>query len=534
MDERYELSPDNELIQYLSQKNIDKKKDNVLSKYVTYPNSLSNLKNFKILLIFPPVTIPNGMMKRCIPPLGLCYVAANLLAKGYNVSILDTVVEGYNCHAYSKKKELLTYGLPLDEIQQRLKIENPDVIGISVVFSTDLENMYNVARIVKNWKKDIPVIVGGLHPSIYPKEVFDETSLKNKRIIDFIIRGEGELRFPELLDNLKKQRLNLKADGLCGWYNDRLFFNPQYSRIKDLDKLPFPAYDLLPIEKYFEINVPFSPVPKGKRVLPVLSSRGCPIGCNFCANTNMYKQFIARSPENVIEEIDFLQKKYQIDEIQFADDNLTLKKSRAKQLFQKLKQLNIIWCTPNGIMINTMDDEMMNLMAQSGMYQITLSIDSGSAKTLKQFHKKPLKLRSIKGLVDKANELEIFSHGTLVVGVPGETLLDIKEGMNFVYNLDLTSLSVFIASPIPGSVLYHVALEKGFIQKKDARKINTTKCSMNLAGIDATELENLVVQFQEKYAEKIKKTNPRLLEKKYKMLIGRDPTVSKKINFRLT
>ena len=534
MKKKYYLSSDNPLKQYLNEKKDAQKKSYIPKNIVCYPNHLKHKKNPKILLIFPPITIPNGMMKRCIPPLGLCYIASNLLKNDYNVSILDAVVEGHDCHRYSEKKQLLTYGLSLDDILERIKSESPDIIGISVVFSTDLKNLYDVARLIKTWNSDITVVCGGLHPSIYPREIFEETTFDNLKLIDFIIRGEGEYRFIDFLNNYKKQKIDLNADGLCGWYDDKLFFNPQISRIKNLDSLPFPSYDLLPIEKYFKINIPFSPVPKGKRVLPILNSRGCPIGCNFCANTNMYKQFFARSPENIIEEISLLKEKYQVDEIQFADDNLTLKKTRAKVFFNKLKELDIMWCTPNGVMINTIDDEMINLMAQSGMYQITFSIDSGCAKTLKHFHEKPLNLNLVKALVNKANELEIFSHGTLVVGMPGETLSEIIEGLDFVYNLDLTSLSVFIASPIPGSVLYHFALEKGLINKNEARRINTTKSSMKIPGINSKELENLVIEFQEKYAKKIEKNNPRLLKRKYKMHISRDPSILKKINFRLT
>ncbi len=529
------LGCDNELFDYLSTKSETATKCHIRNRrMVPFPFRSAGGGRPRVLLILPPITIPKGMAKRCIPPLGITYIAASLREAGFPVRILDASVEGYETERTSEDGSLLTYGLSLERIRERIADENPDIVGISLIFSTDLDNVMDVCQLIKKHNPEIPVVVGGLHPTIYPREILQESVRNGHRSIDFIIRGEGERRFLGFLEDSRQGHFDLNAEGLCGWYKERIFTNAQLGRIQNLDALPFPAYDLLPIEKYFDINVPFSPVPKGRRVLPILTSRGCPVGCRFCASTNVYHTFIARTAQNVIEEIVTWQADYDIDEIQFADDNLTLDRRRSLELFEKLADLNINWCTPNGIMINTINDELIEAMHRSGLYQITLSFDSGNAKSLKAFHNKPVNLTRVPDLARKAKDLGIFSHGTLVVGMPGETVEDIQESFDFAYDLELTSLSVFIAAAIPGSALYHTALNNGLIAKEDARTINTTKAKMSLADIPAETLEHMIVAFQKKYAEKVRRSNPDLLQRKYGAFVKRNPHASEMIDFRLT
>lgn len=469
------------------------------------------------LLISPPITIPRDMQKRCIPPLGLSYIAASFEAKQMKIAMLDCMVEGYTHEEYSGN--LMTYGLSMEMLEERLRaMKAPDAVGISVLFSTDLHNLFNVTHVVKKVWPKVVIVVGGLHPTIYPKEIFeiDQSLNGDNHTVDFVIRGEGEERFPTFVKYLQAGKVDRNADGLVGRIGDEFFCNHQRGTIEDLDSLAFPAYHLLPMEKYLQINVPFSPVPKGMRVAQILTSRGCPIGCSFCASSNMYKRYRHRSVANVMAEINQLKERYDIDEIQFADDNLTLNRDHSVEFFNALKEANLLWCTPNGTMVNTLTPELLELMAQSGLYQITLSLDSASAKTLKNLHHKPVNLDSIPGLIAKAKEYGIFTHGTLVVGMPGELLEDIVEGFEYVKaNLPLTSISTFIAAAIPGSELYHQALDKGLIDKEDARRIDTTRSKIHLSDIPADVLEKMVMQFQEEFTEAARRRDPDEYQRKY-------------------
>jgi radical SAM superfamily enzyme YgiQ (UPF0313 family) len=513
---------DNELRDYLANKDETR----VMAATTVYEPDLRTYcqpydHDLRTLLISPPITIPLDMQKRCIPPLGLSYIAASLEAKEMPVTMLDCMVEGYDHEEYSGN--LMTYGLSPAMLEEHLKtMPAPDVVGLSVLFSTDLHNLFSVAQVVKKVSPKAVIVVGGLHPTIYPKEIFELDKEINgaKRTVDFVIRGEGEERLPAFVKLLQTGKVDRNADGLVGFVDEEFFCNHQRGTIEDLDSLAFPAYHLLPMEKYLQINVPFSPVPQGTRIAQILTSRGCPIGCSFCASSNMYKRFRYRSVANVMAEINQLKERYQIDEIQFADDNLTLNRDHAVEFFNALKEANIIWCTPNGTMVNTLTPELLDLMARSGLYQITLSLDSANAKTLKNLHHKPVNLNSIPGLIAKAKEYGIFTHGTLVVGMPGEAVADIEEGFEYVMNnLPLTSISTFIAAAIPGSELYHQALDKGLITKEDARRIDTTRSKIHLSDIPSELLEKMVMEFQENFTSTAKERDPEEYQRKYKKLI---------------
>lgn len=294
-----------------------------------------------------------------------------------------------------------------------------------------------------------------------------------------------------------------------------MFINHQIKTIQNLDDLPFPAYHHLPMEKYFEFNVPFSPYPRGNRVMQIYTSRGCPVGCTFCASTNFYKGYRYRSPDNVVEEINYYKEKYDIDEIQFADDNLTFNRRRSLEFFEKLKTCGLQWCTPNGTMVNTLTEEILDKMISSGLYQITLSLDSGSAKTLKQHHRKPVKLQRVPDLAAYLKERNILIHVTLVVGMPGEKLEDINEGYNYVSTLPIDSIGVFIAQALPGSELFEVSIASGAIDREKARIIDTAQNNIHLSDIPKGILEKSVTEFLYKFNLDVKKRDPESWELKY-------------------
>jgi radical SAM superfamily enzyme YgiQ (UPF0313 family) len=509
---------DNALREYLSDKEETSNSPQVLGneKLVDFKSPLDSKP--KVLLVGTCITIPKYMQKRCIPPLGICYVAAMLEKDNFPVSIFDCCVEDWEHERESEN--LVTYGLPPDDerFKEMLRVGEYDVVGLSVVFSTDLVNLLETAKVIKSILPNTTIVVGGLHPTIYPQDIFK--SDKVNRTIDFVIRGEGEYRFSQFLKYLEVGKIDLNSDGLVGYYNNKLFINPQVSTIENLDELPFPAFHLLPIEKYFKINVPFSPVPQGDRVLPMLTTRGCPIGCSFCSNTNTWRKHRARSPQNIYDEIEYLKSKFNIDEIQFADDNLTYDMKGSMEKFEKIKPLDVLWCTPNGTMINKLSPDLLQTMFDSGMYQITLSIDSANERTLKELHHKPMNINSVPGLINKARELGVFTHGTLVVGMPGETIEEIENGFEYVKNnLELTSISVFIASAIPGSELYHDMLDQGKITEEEAKKIDTSKISVNISDINPSILEESIEEFQTEFLEIIKEKYPDEYKRKYNKFI---------------
>jgi anaerobic magnesium-protoporphyrin IX monomethyl ester cyclase len=467
----------------------------------------------RTLLVMPPMCLYEGAVKRVVPPLGLCYVAAALEQEGIDIDILDCIVEGINDEEHVAPG-VWRFGMSEDRFRKYIREHDYDVIGFSMIYSSDLENLYRYASIVRQERPHTVVIAGGLHASIYARRFLQEAAGATPTI-DFVLRGEGEIRLGPFLRNLQEGSVDVHADGLAGWINGDLVVNPQYERITDLDALPPPAYDKVPLERYFQHNVPFSPYPRGSRVMQVYTSRGCPVGCTFCASTNFSKSYVARSPDNVIAEVELYRRKYGADEIQFADDNLTLDRTRAIELFDKLARLNIPWCTPNGIMVNTLNRAVVDSMVDSGLYQITLSIDSGNAETLKERHRKPVDLSRIPDLMAYLQQRGVLMHGTLVVGMPGETEQDIEKGFAFVESLPFHSINVFIAQAIPGSELFERAVSDGTITYEGALHIDTAKSTLRLATLDAARLEGIVASFLERYNKTIYARDPDAWERKY-------------------
>lgn len=401
----------------------------------------------KVLLINPPMYAPEGMALRCMPSIGLGYVAAQIRAAGNRVEVFDAPAEYYDYR--DTRNGMVRYGTVPYELARQLK--RYDMVGITCLFSNQVADIRNLARACRN-----PVI-GGLHPTLYPGD-FDP----------FPIGGLVDIR--------------------C--------FDPDYSAF--------------PIDRYFDINVPFSPVPRGQRVMPVLATLGCPVGCVFCANTNMWPQHIRRPVDSVLLEIQRYMLDYGADEIQFADDNLLFDQDYAKRLFRGMRPLGIQWCTPNGLMVNRLDADMVALMADSGCYQVTLSIDSGSAKTLKRM-RKPVNLDRVAGLTDVCRGAGMYTHGTLVVGVPNETDEDVEETLAWVWdNTDFTSISVFLAWPIPGSRMFDDMVADDTIDRDDAMRVDTTK---SIVGNRLLELR--AKTFQAEYTARAARRHPDETSAKY-------------------
>lgn len=409
------------------------------------------------MLINPSNTMPKDSVRRLAEPLGILYIASVLKKANYDVNILDSTCEGYFNTLI--KGDYITYGLSDEEVVERIKEYDPDVVGVSSMFSAHQKNANHHCDLVKSVNEDIIVVLGGIHPSLFPME-----SVMNKSV-DFVIIGEGEFRLLQLLYLLNMGKTDFNFDGVAYKKNNKVTINPATSRIEDLDSIPFPARELIDFEKYIEICVPYAPFPRKERVCQIMTSRGCPFNCIFCSTVKYWgRKFRMRSVDNIIKEVDLMVKKYGIEEIQFPDDNMTVDKERAIELFKRLKEYNLSWCTPHGLMVKTLDEEMIGLMAESGAYQLTFAIESGSERVLKEIiHKSVPPKQTIKTIVDRCHNQDIQVHGMFIVGFPGETREEIYETFQHPFDAGFDSVSFFIANPMPGSELFTQCQDKGYL-----------------------------------------------------------------------
>jgi len=420
------------------------------------------------------------------PPLGIAYLAAVLEKNGYKVSLLDCIVEGYD--SPEKRNKHIHLGLEWYEIEKRVRIFAPDVVGISCMFSLMFPEALKVAEIVKNIDINIKVVMGGAHPSSVPYDV-----LSNKNI-DFIVRGEGEATLLELVRCIEHEDADFsRIDGIGYKESGVLKLNPKTRFIENLDQIPFPARHLLQMEKYYTIGEAHGGL-KRKRYASMITSRGCPGNCIYCSiHTVWGTHWRPRSPANVIDEIEHLVKDYGIEEIHFEDDNLTFDRERAKLIFQGIidRRLDITWTTPNGVAVWRLDEEMLKLMKKSGCYQINLGIESGNEQVLRRIIKKPLNLEKVRGIVKKIRELGIWAHGFFILGMPGETKQTMEDTINFATSLDLDSASFFIATPYPGTRLYDICEEQGYIQEYDTRDLRVQSSMISTDEFTSNELLKL-------------------------------------------
>ncbi len=441
----------------------------------------------KILLIYPPSTQSIGHPRTCAHPLGIAYLGA-VLKKDYEVKLLDATTENYR-NVENLGNGLIRYGLSDEQIKKKISEYSPNVVGITCLYSSQLPFVRRICQLAKEVNPKITTIIGGTHPSFLADESLKESS------IDFIILGEGEETLPRLLKRLEIDQDFADLDGIAFRRDGRVQINPRTRYIEDLDGLPFPAWELLPMKKYSTINLPMSTTCKSRHWVPIITSRGCPAKCVFCSSVHFWgNHYRACSAENVLNEIELLVKEYNIKEIQFCDDNLIIDKKRAKEIFQGIidRRLRIFWNTPNGIALWKLDEELLELMKASGCYELTLAIESGDQEVLSKIIKKPLNLARVESLTKIIQRLKIRTHSFFIVGFPGETKEQIRRTFSFARKLRLTSAFFFIANPLPGSKLYEICKQKGYLKDGfDFETINYGKSNYETPEFTSRELENV-------------------------------------------
>ena len=259
----------------------------------------------KILLLSPPtISVIRTVVGTTGPPLGLAYLAS-MVRDEHDVLIVDSLAEDYD----------------YEDVKRIIKRYDPDVFGITSTTSM-VPDAYKIAKIAKEHNENVKVVMGGPHATFVPERTFKECPY-----LDFIVRGEGEQTFKELIECLEKKKDPSNILGLSINMHNKVKNNSPRPLIKDIDRIPMPSYDLLPMEKYQVDGVRFG---------TVMTSRGCPFDCAFCSSSLQFgKRWRGHSDSRVIEELRLLHEKYGIREIEFLDDTFTLNKPRAIKINAK-------------------------------------------------------------------------------------------------------------------------------------------------------------------------------------------------------
>ena len=423
----------------------------------------------KILLISPPITVYEADLTTPgnVVPLGIAYIASYVRETsqkdGWNcdLKILDCLAESQSL--VTKYQDKSRFGFSDEQILEKIKEYQPDVVGVSCQYTAYAADAHNVCKVVKAHNPNIFVVLGGAHCSISP-----EIELKDNNV-DAVVFGEGEETFYELVHGIATRKKIENIQGLAIRTNhETINKNINRTFIKDLDKLPFPARDLLDMPIYLDAGLRSSNLMR-KPATTIITSRGCPYQCSFCSIHSVWGYgWRARSPKNVVDEIEYLTKEYDVKEIHFLDDNIGINRERLKNLCEEIirRKVDIKWTTPNGIAHWLLTEEILDLMKASGCYRITFGIESGSEQTRKFIGKDPshaINLDQALRTIDYANKIGIWTISTFILGFPDERLNDIIDTINFSIKSDLDLAVFYLAGPFPGTKLYDVAKMEGLL-----------------------------------------------------------------------
>ncbi len=423
-------------------------------------------KPIKVLLVNSPIRLnakPNNI------PYGLATVASALMEQGFDVDIFDV-----NALRPSK-----------GQIVESLENMHWDIVGVSGLITTITFQKWLVTEL-KRINSEAPIVSGGGLATSCPELLFEETW------VDIAVIGEGEQTMPDLCRAIEA-RANLK--GISGIYfrqNNRIIRNEPRRNISTLDDIPFPAWDLLPMEIYLK-NPIWGDVANNSsgfrkdvtinRSMNIISSRGCPFACNYCYHLFGRSNYRFRSAQNVIDEIEMLVDRFGVDFIGFVDDNMMASEKRLIEFcdLMEKKRFPLTWGCHGRVTSAKLD--VLNRMAEVGCVWIGYGIESGSQKILDAMNKRATVEQAKQAIIYTRNA-GIYPNTTFIYGYPGETFESIQETIDFKKEVGLACGS-FFATPYPGAPLYEQARslikdERAFIRSLG----NATDFSINLTDFD--------------------------------------------------
>lgn len=366
---------------------------------------------------------PNSEVEQRYPNLGLGYLVS-CLRKEFNGDIFDFKIIDRNV-----ENQILEYG--------------PDIIGITCVSQN-----YNYAKKYANFarKKNIPVMIGGVHISMLPESLSEDMNVG--------CVGEGEETIIELFNLFLKEN-NFSADklgkikGLVFRENGKIIQTEKRERVMNMDNIPYPARDLLDIKKHSYM----------------FSSRGCPYRCVFCASSRFWDNVRFFSPEYVVGEIKELVENYGVQLISFFDDLFILDKKRLKDIVDVLKKQDFykkikFTCSCRA---NLVDDETARLLKEMNVVSVGLGLESGNERVLASLKGGSVTVQQNKKAIEIFKKHKIAVNASFVIGSPSETREEIIQTYNFIKEVSFDLVDIYVLTPYPGTSIWKYALERGLV-----------------------------------------------------------------------
>jgi len=469
------------------------------------------MRHPNILFVIPPV-IPVGDLKNtagtviqwatnCSVPLGVLSIAS--YAGGQTRAqfrILDLNVEIARHFDAFGKQSLDGF---LAEQLGRVKMEEaPDVVGISAIFNSNagyLQPIASAAR--KTWPNVLVVAGGGFPTAMY------EHALALAPDVDAVAIGEGEKPFLGLIKAANRRKYLSSAPAWMTLEKVAAGVRPSPDLVADLDDIPFLRYDLIEFDKYQSRNRYHGEKLPDSKSVSIMTSRGCPYLCNFCASHTVHGRSIrTHSAARVIADIRRLKQDYNVNILLVEDDNFIASKQTALSILKEVAAEEMTIEFPNGLSVMNHDGEIVDAMKAAGVKMATLAVESGSERVLREIIRKPYKnLSAVREAVALYRARGIYVRAFFIIGFPGETREEILESVRFMKETGFNWVAVMIASPIAGSDLYEQCRKENLLATNSVEDFHYGKSTIKLPHSSPEEMEawryeiNLEVNFVDNY-----------------------------------
>jgi Fe-S oxidoreductase len=401
--------------------------------------------------------------------------------------ILDLNLKFYTLVNEGKIDQVNTAEKYIRHFISQIREDEFDFCGISAIFSPTFGYLKIISRIVKEIFPTAVVTTGGGVPSNLMQEVFADA-----QDIDFISYGEGEIGISGFVNSENEKEYLEHSKSLITREKLEKGFQCSFEFIKDLDEIPPLDFSLIEFGKYN--SHAHSQVDREVVAMPLMFSRGCPFNCCFCASHSIHgKKVRYNSLQRIKSDIKLAVDKYQVNTITVWDDNFFVDKEQALILLDYFMELQLTVEFVNGFPVYRMDDDMARRLKMSGIDVVTLAIESGNPRILKEIIHKPLKLEMVPHAIACLNKYDIYVKGLFVIGFPGESLEDIQMTMDFIHTSDLNWVDIFIASPLPGSDLYDMCKAKGYLKNESLDTCNFLEGNIETEFFHAGQIEEIQV-----------------------------------------
>ena len=392
--------------------------------------------------------------------LGLGYLAAVLEKNNYQVDVIDCQV----------------LKLSFDDFKSEIRKRQPDIVGVTsstLTYQTGLK----LIKIAKEACPNSITLAGGSHVTFW-----DDHALEECQELEIVIRREGENTILELVQRIETGKSYTDVLGTTCRKDGKIVRNPDRPYIEDLDSLPFPARHLWPMERFRELE----------DILYLATSRGCVYWCEFCTTVRMHgRKYRMRSPKNVVDELEYLNKTYKVHKFTFCDDAFTVDQPRTEAICNEIlsRGLKIEWNC--GTRVDMLTKEMLVKMKDAGCISVWFGVESGTQQVLDAMKKGITPELTIK-VLGWVREVGLKPVPNVILGFPGETKESAWKTIKFVEKVAPDDVGFYnVATPFPGTPMYDMVKEKGWLRVTDFDKYDTTKPIFETPQLSMKELGKL-------------------------------------------